>query len=671
MYLKDPIDKLPFVGALRKAKFGKLGIATVEDLLKFQPRDFIDLRQARPIDELSSLSKGEKLAVWAQIEKLSFSRTARRGVFVVKATLADETGKINAVWFNQRYLKSFLKEGDTHLFYGTLGLDFSSKKMALLSPKILPQRDLYLVYPQTAGLTSRQISQAIKSAINAGYKLEEYLPANVIGSFKLLTLDEAVTKMHLPKDDQDFIKSRERFDFEEIFNFICQNIIQNNAKNQKKAFNIFHSQQELDEIINALPFQLTADQRRSVDEILDDLKGAHPMNRLLLGDVGSGKTIVTLIVAYFVMKSDLQVVYLAPTEILSNQHYRTATEFFKNSQLKVSEVTAASKNEDLKANILVGTHAVLNRPLDFDKIGLVIIDEQHRFGVEQRSRLIEKSRAHLLSLSATPIPRTIGHMLFGNLAISQIITKPIGRKPIKTFVIPPSKKNDAFLFVDDLVERGQQAFIVCPLIESQNQSPDTLFEIDELKSIERELEELRDTCLGQRRISSINGRMKSKDKEKIMQDFRDGKLDVLVSTSVVEVGVDIPKATVMVIEGADRFGLAQLHQFRGRVGRNELQSYCFLFTNSSISDETTERLKAFVRTNDGFKLSKIDLKLRGAGKLFGLEQSGFGDFNPKWLEDELRLEEINDLARQTVQKLDRYPVFKKKLLDEMAIAHLE
>lgn len=671
MYLKDGVDKLVSVGALRKAKFEKLGVKTVEDLLRFQPRSYLDLRKPLAIKDLYALEKGEKAAVFAAIEKISFSRTARRGVFVIKAKLVDESGSVEAVWFNQRYLKSFLKEGDEHLFYGTLGFDFSNKKIALLSSKILPQRDIFLIYPQTAGLTSRQISQTVKSALAAGYAIDEYLPKDVIAAFNLLSLDAAVSKMHFPRSEEDFTRSKERFDFEEVFSFICENIIQNNAKSQKRSLRVYFKRSDVEQIMSSLPFKLTADQEKAIFEILGDLCLEHPMNRLLLGDVGSGKTIVTLIVAYFVIKSGFQVVYLAPTEILSNQHLQTATDFLGKYGFKISEITAKSKNENLAADLIIGTHAVLNRDLDFKKIGLVVIDEQHRFGVEQRSRLIEKGRAHLLSLSATPIPRTIGHMLFGNLAISQIKTKPVGRKKVKTFVISKDKKNDAFLFVDKLIEQGQQAFIICPLIENQNQSFDTLFEIDELKSIEKELEEIKGTCLGLRRVASINGKMKSKDKEKIMQDFRDGKVDVLVSTSVVEVGVDIPKATVMMVEGADRFGLSQLHQFRGRVGRNEMQAFCFLFPGLVLSSDTLERLKAFVRIDDGFKLSKIDLKLRGAGKLFGLEQSGFGDFNPRWLEDEEKLEKINHYAQKTIEQIDKYPLYAKRLTDEMAIAHLE
>lgn len=671
MYLRDSITKLPFVGEGRQSKFKKLGIETVEDLLKFQPRSFIDLRRPEKIDKIYTYKKGEKIAILATVEKLSFSRTARRGVFVVKAKISDETGETSTVWFNQRYLASYLKESQQYLFYGTLGFDFSTKKISLLSPKILPKPDIYLIYPQTAGLTSRQISQSVKAAFDAGYKLEEYLPQNVIKKFGLIDVVSAAHRMHFPKSDEDLTASRERFEFEDIFCFICQNIIQNNQKNKKDAIQISFVRKELDQIIAELPFELSEDQKTAILEILSGLNGKHPMNRLLQGDVGSGKTIVSFLTAYFVMKAGYKVIYLAPTEILSSQHFATARSFFQKYGFKMSLVTAKSKGDFVDSDMIIGTHAVLNRDLNFYKIGMVVIDEQHRFGVEQRARLIEKSRAHLLSLSATPIPRTLGHLLFGNLDISQIKTKPKGRKKVKTYVVPEEKRNDTYLFVDRLIEQGQQVFIVCPLIEEQGAQADTLFEFDEVKSIKKQLEELQNTCLSLRRIASLNGKMKSEEKEKVMSEFNAGKIDVLVSTSVVEVGIDVPNATVMIIEDADRFGLSQLHQFRGRVGRSDLQSFCFLFSKNLENEVTLERLKSFVRIDDGFELSKVDFRLRGAGKLFGFEQSGFSEFNPKWLEDEEKLEIIHESANKAVKNINNFPALQEKLKSEMLNAHLE
>lgn len=671
MNLRDSIKKLPFVGESRQEKYKRLGIETIEDLLRFQPRNFVDLRNPSKIEDVYRLPRGAKVAIWAKIEKLSFTRTPRRGVFVVKAKVTDETGSIEAIWFNQKYLASFLKESGQYLFYGTLGFDFSNKKISLQSPKILPRADIYITYPQTRGLSSRQISQSIKLALDHGYQLEEYLPAYVLDEFNLVDIRQASNKMHFPQNDDDLNTSRARFDFENIFRFICQNIIQNKQKNKKAAFKIDSDQSELNKIVATLPFQLTKDQSQSIDEILSDFRLSHPMNRLLQGDVGSGKTIVSFIVAYFAIKAGFRVIYLAPTEILANQQFSSAEKLFKKFGFTQSLITGKSKNENLEADLIVGTHAVLNRDIDLKKVALVVIDEQHRFGVEQRARLIDEGRAHLLSLSATPIPRTVGHLLFGNLSISQIKSKPLGRKKIKTFVVPERKRNDAFLFVDKLIEQGQQAFIICPLIEESGESADSLFEFDEVKSIKKQVEDLKETPLGLRKIESLNGKMKSKDKERVMADFRSGKIDILVSTSVVEVGIDVPNATVMMIEGADRFGLAQLHQFRGRVGRNNMQSYCFLFTKILNSEDVSRRLKAFVRTDDGFELSKIDLKLRGFGKMFGLEQSGFGDFNPMWLNDEDRLKKINAFAERTVNEIDKHETFKKKLSDEMAIAHLE
>lgn len=670
MYPRDPISKLPLIGGSRKEKYNKLGIETIEDLLRFRPRAYLDFREPLTVEEALKKSRGERVAVFAKVEKTSISRTANRGIFVVSSKIKDESGEIGAVWFNQKYLKSFLQEGREFLFYGPLGFDYQNRKIILLSPKILPERSLYIIYPQTAGLTSRQISSSVKAALRNNYRLEEYLPDFVIKDFDLLNLQDAVEKMHFPVCVEDFEMASKRFDFEDLFNFICQNEILNKTKSDKKAMKAVAEKTELSKIIKSLPYELTEDQAESLREILEDLGANHPMNRLLQGDVGSGKTIVALICAYFVIKNNYQVIFLAPTEILADQHFATAKEFFSKYNFTVELVTGNTKGENLNADLIIGTHAVLNCPFDFSRLGLVIIDEQHRFGVEQRARLIEEGNAHLLSLSATPIPRTIGHLLFGNLAVSQIKTKPHGRKKVKTFVIPAEKKNDTYLFVDKLIAKGQRVFVVCPLIESQEKT-ETLFDFDEVKSIEKQLKELQETCLGLRRIGSLNGRMKQKEKEDVMRKFRSGEIDVLVSTSVVEVGIDVPDATVMIVEGADRFGLAQLHQFRGRVGRNQMQSYCFLFVQNLTSENTFERMKAFVANDDGFKLSKIDLKLRGAGALFGMEQSGFGGFNPRWLEDEDRLEKVSDSARQVVASLDKYPLFEKKLTDQISISHLE
>jgi len=670
MYIKDVVSKLPLVGQGRGQKYNKLNIFTVEDLLKFRPRSYLDLRNCQSIKGAISKQKGEKVAIWAKVVKTSISRTKNKGVPIVQATLEDESGQINAIWFNQRYLKSFLKIESEYLFYGQIGFDFLNRKKILAGAKILPKKDLYIIYPQTSGLSSRQISSSIKVAMKLGYELEEHIPDFVLNELNLLESKKAVKKMHFPDSDRDFREAIYRFEFESLFEFICQNIISNRKEKKKKGKKILYSNDQLEIVLGKINFQLTEDQLQSTREILKDMQSKSPMNRILQGDVGSGKTIVSLIAAYFVIKNGYQVIYLAPTEILADQHFKTAKNFFKEYNFSTELVTRSTKQENLEADFIVGTHALLNRSLDFEKIGLVVIDEQHRFGVNQRAALVEKSDAHLLSLSATPIPRTIAHSLFGNLSISKILTKPIGRKKIKTFVIPEIKKNDTYLFVDKLIAQGQQIFVICPLIESQYES-DNLFDFDEIKSIEKVMSELENSCLGLRKIASLNGKMKQKDKEDIMRKFRSGEIDILVSTSVVEVGIDVPGATVLIVEGADRFGLSQLHQFRGRVGRNNLQSYCFLFAQNLSNENTLKRLKAFVSTDNGFKLAMADLKFRGAGNLFGLEQSGFGGVDPRWLDDQDWLEKVARLAEKSVEQVDKYPLLFKKLEEQILTTHLE
>ncbi|OQA52553.1 MAG: ATP-dependent DNA helicase RecG [candidate division WS2 bacterium ADurb.Bin280] len=670
MYIKDPVSKLPSIGQGRSQKYNKLNIFTVEDLLKFRPRTYLDLRNCEKIGEALGKPKGEKVAIWAKVLKTSVSRTKNKGIFVVHALLEDESSQINAIWFNQRYLKSFLKIGQEYLFYGQVAFDFSSRKKILSTPKILPQKDLYIIYPQTSGLSSRQISSSVKTAMQLGYRLEEHIPEFVLQGLNLLESDEAAKKMHFPNSDHDFNDAIYRFEFESLFEFICQNIISNQKEKKRRAKNISFRQDELKEVVGKIKFQLTDDQNKAIEEILKDMSLESPMNRILQGDVGSGKTIVALIASLFAIKNGYQVVYLAPTEILSDQHFKTAKNFFQDYGFSVELVTKSTSQENLHSDFIVGTHALLNRSLNFKKIGLVVIDEQHRFGVNQRAALIERSDAHLLSLSATPIPRTIAHSLFGNLSISKILTKPVGRKKIKTYVVPESKKNDTYLFVDKLIAQGQQVFVICPLIESQYDS-DNLFDFDEIKSIERVMSDLERSCLGLRSIASLNGKMKQKDKEEIMKKFTAGEIDVLVSTSVVEVGIDVPGATVLIVEGADRFGLSQLHQFRGRVGRNNLQSYCFLFAQNLSNENTLNRLKAFVSTDDGFKLAMADLKFRGAGNLFGMEQSGFGGVDPRWLDDQKWLEKVATLAQKSVEKIDKYPLLDKKLKQQILTTHLE
>jgi ATP-dependent DNA helicase RecG len=451
-----------------------------------------------------------------------------------------------------------------------------------------------------------------------------------------------------------------------------------NQNNQKKALKVVCDSKILDDFIEQLPFKLTEDQNEAVDDFIGDFKRSYPMNRLVQGDVGSGKTVVALLAAHLAIKSGFKTAYLAPTQILARQHFETARKLMPNNT-EILLLTATSRSKDInerikKADLVIGTHALIQKDIKIDNLALVIVDEQHRFGVDQREYLLKTGRVapHLLSLSATPIPRTLAHIIFGNLDVSTIFEKPSGRLEVKTYLIPENKRADSYRFIEKLISTGQQAFVVCPLIEQKSGSADgRLFDVLDRKAVESEMRNLQKTVLAKRKIESLHGRMKGEDKEEKMQRMQNGAIDIMVSTSVVEVGVDVPNATIMVVEGAQHFGLSQLHQFRGRVGRNKMQSYCFLFTDENLNDKTKERLKVFVQNSDGFKLSEMDLRQRGPGAVLGVDQSGFVGINPLWFENTEVLRKASKLAGDLVQDLENMPDLFSKVKEKLETKHLE
>ncbi|MEO5367111.1 MAG: ATP-dependent DNA helicase RecG [Magnetococcus sp. WYHC-3] len=637
----DSVLKIPFVGPAQASALARLGIKSVEDILQYAPRDVLDLRNPLSINGIHS-KFGEKVAVYGEISGIKLIKTPRKRIWILSAKLSDTSGEIEAVWFNQPYLRNFFKSGQKYLFYGNLEYSFLSKKPALASPQVLPKPDVYPLYPLTRGLSSRQLSRFVKSAVSAGYKLQEFVPKTVLSEFRLPDLESATKNLHFPADGDAFALAKERFNFNHLLVFILANLYLNAKTKQAKGFKIEIEHDFIESFISELPFELTADQKKAVEEILADLERGYPMNRIVQGDVGSGKTIVALVASLAVIRAGYKVVWLAPTEILANQHFETAKKFSAMQKVEIALLTSSSKHLEaeacrLKPDLIIATHAAFYQKLPED-VALVVVDEQHRFGVEQREALAEKKkiRPHFLSLSATPIPRSLAHIVFGNLDISTILSKPSGRKSIKTYLVPEEKRQSSYEFINGLVAKGQQIFVICPLIQARQGDLGEGLELfsptAERKTVEEEVGNLRKTVLGKRKIAALHGKMKSSEKEKTMLEMQGGKIDILVSTSVVEVGIDIKNATVMVVEDAEHFGLSQLHQFRGRVGRSDLQSYCFLFSKNSDNPRTKERLKAFVQNFDGFKLAQMDLKQRGPGALLGLEQSGFKGFNPLWFE---------------------------------------
>lgn len=679
--LDDSIEKIPYVGPKAAQAFLRLKIKTVENLLRFMPRDAIDLSDPIEIKKAQKI-EGEKTVIYGEVIDLKILKTPRRRIWLTSAKIKDKSGIIRVVWFNQPYLSRFF-QNKKYAFYGPIEFSNFTKEKTLVSPQIFDEPGIITIYRQSENLTSKQIKRTVDHALKAGYSLEDKLLDQIAKKYGYLSAKEATQKLHFPKTIHEFWAAKQRFIFDELIIFITANLYLKNQNLSKSAYQIETDAKILNEFTKLLPFKLTFDQRKALREVVGDFEQKVPMNRLLQGDVGSGKTVVAFAGAYLAIKSGYQVAYLAPTQILARQHFETAKKIFNKANIKIELLTASTakktknNNQFLKTDFIIGTHAILQKDVKIPRLALVIIDEQHRFGVEQRALLgasltnVSRLTPHFLSLSATPIPRSLAHIIFGNLDISTIKSKPVGRLPIKTYLVPESKRSNSYRFIDDLIARRQQAFVVCPLIEERENLSGSLFDEDGRKAVEAEIISLQKTVLGKRKIEMLHGKMKGTDKEAKMMKMKDGEADVLVSTSVVEVGVDLPRATVMVIEGAEHFGLSQLHQFRGRVGRNSLPSYCFLFTGSNLNDKARERLKIFVRNDDGFKLSQMDLKGRGPGAILGSKQSGFFGINPLWFENSEILKKASSAAKNLVDNLKTRPDLEQKIKSQFETEHLE
>lgn len=624
MNLSTSLGKIKGVGERTMAQFELSGIRTVDDLINFLPRRYDDYSSVSKIID----AKPGKITIQARCEKIS-TRIVRRGLRLTTATLYDDTGKLQAVWFNQPYRETQLKSKDEFFFSGDFEFNYNRYQMTNPSAELVKdmpiQTDRVLpVYRSIKGLKNtlvRKILNEIKPLINL---IPETLPVDVIESEKLLSRSQALTAIHFPESIEDTQKARERLAFEELFQLILASRLNKQANSKLVGWSIRFDEKLAREFVGKLPFELTKAQKITAWEIIKDLQKKTPMNRLLQGDVGSGKTVVAGLVACQVAIEGFQTAILAPTEILASQHAETLLKLLKPFNLKVGLLTGSVKGKKrqnlLEAissgeiNLVVGTHAIIQSTVKFNKLGLVIIDEQHRFGVEQRQKLLQKSihMPHLLSMTATPIPRSLALTLYGELDVSVINELPKNRKPIITKIWSPNSRDQLYEKINQEIEDGRQAYVVCGLIEENIDN--------ELKSVEQEYKKLKNSIFKHRRIGLLHGKLKPDEKDDIMRKFSNHEIDILVSTTVVEVGVDVLNATVMVIEDADRFGLSQLHQLRGRVGRSDFQSYCYLIT--STSQKPSERLRAVEKSNDGFYLAEIDLKLRGPGEIYGKAQHG-------------------------------------------------
>ncbi|KKR99491.1 MAG: ATP-dependent DNA helicase RecG [Candidatus Magasanikbacteria bacterium GW2011_GWC2_41_17] len=697
--LSTPLSQFPTVKKSLLKKLSSLGLRSAQDLLFYFPFRYDDFSHIVPINQLQSESR---VTVRGRLQLIAHKRGSFQRRLITEAMLADNTGQLRAVWFNQPYIAKVLQVGDKLSLAGKVEL--SRFGLQMVNPTFEKVKvdgvsvhtgRLVPIYPTTAGVTQKQLRFLISKALLAASQCEEWLSQDIIRVNNFSTLPVALQEIHFPSGGVKSDHARERFQFEELFLIQLKNELARREWRGCSALPVIFQEKETKDFVAGLGFTMTDDQRRSAWEILKDMSGNQPMNRLLNGDVGSGKTVVALTAIYNTTLNHFQSAWLAPTEILAQQHFATACSLFDGRGVRVGLLTGSvakindKENEDCpkkkflseavagKIDLVIGTHALIGDKVHFSNLALAIVDEQHRFGVEQRRLLRVKSAngsvPHFLSMTATPIPRSYSLALFGDLDLSLIKQMPVGRRKIITRLVEEINRHKAYDFIRAQVGQRRQIFVICPLIEEKEAESGRQLILMEKKSVLAEYKKLSEEIFFDLRVNFLHGKMKSKEKETVMRDFLNKKIDILVSTSVVEVGVDIPNASVMMIEGAERFGLAQLHQFRGRVGRSVHQSYCLLFTNA-VSDLSKKRLGYFVNTADGFELAEKDLELRGPGEVFGETQHGFPELKIATLQNLELIKKSREAARQIIDSdptLAKFSLLRKKLVEWERGVHLE
>lgn len=672
MLLNDSVTEIKGIGAKKAQTLNNLGIFTVNDLIEHFPRDYEDRSQVK---DIADLTENEENTFFALVSAVPENVHIRK-MTVTKVKLSDSTGSINAVWYNQPFIKNALKKDEEYIFTGIYKK--SGYRREVSSPEfekagtdkeILGGGRIVPVYPLTSGISQKVLRSLIKTTLDAvKTQLPEFLPLDMRKKYMLCERNFAISNIHFPENDESFFIARKRLVFEELF--VLQTalfILKGTAKRNDGI--VFKTKGISEESEKAFGFGFTKAQKKVIAEICSDVSKGIPMNRLIQGDVGSGKTAVAMTAALMAVKNGYQAALMAPTEVLASQHYESFKEFFDKFGIKVCLLKGSLKKKEKEAvkelistgeaDVIVGTHAIIQEDVEFKKLGLVITDEQHRFGVKQRNVLSEKGiNAHVMVMTATPIPRTLALILYGDLDVSVIDELPPGRQHIDTFAVNSSYHQRAYGFIRKEVENGRQAYMVCPMIEENDAI--------EAKSVMQMIDEVSQTDFKGLSVAVLHGKMKADEKERIMKDFAENKIQILISTTVIEVGINVPNATIMLIENAERFGLSQLHQLRGRVGRGKYQSYCILVTDSK-SEVTKERMKVMKKTNDGFEISETDLKLRGPGEFFGTRQHGVPQLKIANLykdadilsQAQAAAKELN--RNENWQKDDRYKPLKERI----------
>lgn len=624
MYTTDSVRKIKGIGEKAEQCLNKLNIYTIGHLLEHYPRDY---EEFRPLQPIASVREGEVAAVEGCL--MARPKMSTHGSLkILTISFQDESGVMPVTWYNMPFLRNQLKMGTRYILRGKIAK--KRDRLVLEQPKLYGREEFFRqvgklqpVYPLTAGITNHALIKAIRIALAETENLQEYLPSEIRKRQNLITYKKALQQIHFPTDRTEMIQARKRLVFDELFLYsLALSVIRKGGK--KQSVHVMEERPEIEQLTEELPFSLTGAQRRVYDEIKGDLEGGYVMNRLVQGDVGSGKTMVAVLALYQAVLCGGQGAFMVPTEVLANQHYKVLCDLLEPRGVKVGLLTGSLSAKQKQAgreklasgewDIVVGTHAIIQNHVEFANLSLVITDEQHRFGVKQRESLFKKGKEpHVLAMSATPIPRTLALILYGDMDLSVVDERPANRLPVKNCVVNTDYRPNAYRFMKKQIDLGRQIYIICPMVDENEEM--------ELENVTIYTEELRDIFPDSVRIAGLHGKMRPQEKDEIMQHFVRGDTDILVSTTVIEVGIDVPNATVIMIENAERFGLAQLHQLRGRVGRGKEQSYCILMTGHASKD-SEERLQILAGSNDGFYIAEQDLKMRGQGDLFGIRQSG-------------------------------------------------